>query len=127
MLDLLTKIGFNRFMSEEINKKVINIFSKHIKNKPIDTKEKVKSFAGFSYVRLDKDVNGYPFKEEKLLDYAKDCHYLVKVMRDKNGSPSLYSYNVPSDKLLDFLLMFRNNELNGSIIEIDKFLPKSII
>lgn len=114
-------------MSEEINKKVINIFSKHIKNKPADTKEKVKTFAGFSYVRLDRDVNGYPFKEEKLLAYAKDCHYLVKVMREKNGSPSLYSYSVPSDKLLDFLLMFRNNELNGSIIEIDKFLPKSII
>ena len=114
-------------MSEEISKKVINIFSKHIKYKPVDTKEKVKTFAGFSYVRMDKDVNGYPFKEEKLLDYAKECHYIVKVMRDKNGSPSLYSYNVPNDKLLDFLLKFRNNELNGTIIEIDKFLPKSII
>ena len=114
-------------MSEEISKKVINIFSKHIKNKPVEAKEKVKTFAGFSYVRMDKDVNGYPFKHEKLLEYAKECHYIVKVMRDKNGSPSLYSYNVPSDKLLDFLLMFRNNELNGSIIEIDKFLPKSII
>ena len=54
-------------MSEEISKKVINIFSKHIKNKPVDTKEKVKTFAGFSYVRMDKDVNGYPFKEEKRL------------------------------------------------------------
>ena len=114
-------------MSEEISKKVINIFSKHIKHKSANTDEQVKYFAGFSYVRMDKDANGYPFKEEKLLDYAKDCHYIVKVMREKNGNPSLYSYNVPSDKLLDFLLMFRNNELNGSIIEIDKFLPKNII
>ena len=118
---------FNRSMSEEISKKVINIFSKHIKQKPTSGDEQVKYFAGFSYVRMDKDANGYPFKEEKLLDYAKECHYIVKVMRDKNGNPSLYSYNVPSDKLLDFLLMFRNNELNGSIIEIDKFLPKNII
>lgn len=123
----MIKIGFNENMSEEISKKVINIFSKHIKNKPADTTEKVKTFAGFSYVRLDKDANGYPFKEENLLAYAKDCHYIVKVMRDKNGFPSLYSYNVPNDKLLDFLLMFRNNELNGTIIEIDKFLPKNII
>ncbi len=114
-------------MSEEISKKVINIFSKHIKNKPVNEKEKVKSFAGFSYVRMDKDVNGYPFKAENLLNYAKDCHYIVKVMRDKNGAPSLYSYNVPNDRLLDFLLMFRNNELDGTIIEIDKFLPKNII
>ena len=114
-------------MSEEISKKVINIFSKHIKNVDNKPNKNVKSFAGFSYVRMDKDVNGYAFKEDKLLKYAKECHYLVKVMREKNGKPSLYSYNVPSDKLLDFLLMFRNNELNGSIIEIDKFLPKNII
>lgn len=114
-------------MSEEISKKVINIFSRHIKNKPTGANEKVRSFAGYSYVRMDKDVNGYPFKEENLLNYAKDCHYIVKVMRYKNGSPSLYSYNVPNEKLLDFLLMFRNNELDGTIIEIDKFLPKSII
>lgn len=127
LLDRDRKICLNRIMSEEINKKVINIFSKHIKNKPSTAEEKVKTFAGFSYVRLDKDVNGYSFKEENLLEYAKECHYLVKVMRQKNGSPALYSYNVPNDKLLDFLLMFRNNELNGSIIEIDKFLPKSII
>ena len=47
-------------------------------------------------------------------------------MREKNGSISLYSYSVPNEKLLDFLLKFRNNELNGTIIEIDKFLPKDL-
>ena len=114
-------------MSNEINEKVINLFSKHIKNKTAKSKEKIKEFAGFSYVRLDSDVNGYPFKEENLLSYAKDCHYIVKVMRERNGKMSLYNYNVPSEKLLDFLLMFRNNELDGTVIEIDKFLPKSII
>lgn len=116
-------------MSDEINKKVINIFSKHINcdNDKVKPNKMVKNFAGYSYVRIDKDNNGYPFKEESLLKYAQDCHYIVKVMREKNGAPSLYSYNVPSDKLLDFLLLFRNNELNGSIIEIDKFVPKNII
>lgn len=114
-------------MPEEINKKVINIFSKHFENNEKKSDKNLKSFAGYSYVRLDKDVNGHPFKEEKLLKYAKECHYIVKVMRKKNGNPSLYSYNVPSDNMLDFLLMFRNNEINGSIIEIDKFLPKGII
>ena len=48
-------------------------------------------------------------------------------MRIKNGLPSLYSYNVPNDKLIDFMLKFRNNELSGTIIEIDKFLPKDIV
>ena len=55
---------FNKNMSEEISKKVINIFSKHIKHKATNPDEKVKTFAGFSYVRMDKDVNGYPFKEK---------------------------------------------------------------
>ncbi len=126
MLDNLVNTGFNGVMTDEISNKVINIFKKHNSNKHADLKERVKSFAGFSYVRLDKDVNGYPFKEENLLDYAKDCRYIVKVMREKNGGVSLYSYNVPNDKLLDFLLMFRNNELSGTIIEIDKFLPRDL-
>ena len=114
-------------MTNNINEKVINLFSKHINKSSIHKDEPIKEFAGYSYVRLDKDANGYDFKEEKLLAYAKQCHYIVKVMRNKNGKPTLYSYNVPNDKLLDFLLMFRNNELNGTIIEIDKFLPKNII
>lgn len=125
-MDSLLKIVFNKVMTDEISNKVINIFNKHIKNKPISAKEKVKTFAGFSYVRMDADVNGYPFKSDYLLEYAKECHYIVKVMRKKNGGLSLYSYNVPNDKLLDFLLMFRNNELNGTIIEIDKFVPKDL-
>ena len=114
-------------MSDEINKKVINIFSKHLSNKNLKASKDVKTFAGYSYVRIDKDNNGYPFKAESLVKYAQTCHYIVKVMREKNGHPSLYSYNVPSDKLLDFLLLFRNNELNGTIIDIDKFVPKDII
>ena len=125
-LDTWPDIVFNENMTDDISNKVIDIFKRHKRNKPADTKEKVKTFAGFSYVRLDTDVNGYPFKEENLLEYAKECHYIVKVMREKNGSISLYSYSVPNEKLLDFLLKFRNNELNGTIIEIDKFLPKDL-
>ena len=114
-------------MTNEINEKVINLFNKNKTGKRTSQCDAIKEFAGFSYVRMDKDANGYDFKEEHLLSYAKKCHYIVKVMREKNGKPALYSYNIPSEKLLDFLLMFRNNELNGSIIEIDKFLPKNII
>lgn len=114
-------------MSDEINKNVINIFSKHINGKNKNSEDNVKTFAGFSYVRMDKDSNGHNFKEENLLEYAKKCHYIVKVMRIKNGLPSLYSYNVPNDKLIDFMLKFKNNELRGTIIEIDKFLPKDIV
>ena len=127
MLDHKLKIRFNGNMTHEINEKVINLFTKNKTSKRTSKSDVIKEFAGFSYVRMDKDANGYDFKEKQLLSYAKKCHYIVKVMREKNGKPALYSYNVSSEKLLDFLLMFRNNELNGSIIEIDKFLPKNII
>ncbi len=122
----MLKINFNINMPEDISKKVINIFSRHIKNKTFEGKERVKTFLGFKYVRMDKDVNGYPFKEENLLEYAKECRYIVKVMREKNSVPALYNYYVDNDKLLDFLVMFRNNELDGTIIEIDKVSPMDL-
>ena len=113
-------------MSEKINEKVINIFNKHRKNNQVQTGEKMKYFAGFNYVKLSEDANGYPFKEENLLEYSKDCHYIVKVMRKINKKVYLYNYNVHGEKLLDFLLMFRNKELDGAVIEIDKFIPQDL-
>ena len=108
-------------MSDEINEKVINIFSKHIKNKPANTPEKVKTFAGFSYVRMDKDANGYAFKEDGWGEQ------LISGSSQANGNTvTINGGNIFRGKL-GGLLMFRNNELSGSIIEIDKFLPKSII
>ncbi len=113
-------------MSEKINEKVISIFNKHRKNEQTPTEVKVKHFAGFNYVKLDADVNGHQFKQENLLEYAENCHYMVKVMRKLNKKVYLYNYNVPSAKLLDFMLMFRNKELDGTIIEIDKFIPQDL-
>ena len=45
-------------MTDEINKKVINIFSKHKNDLPLSNEERVKFFAGFDYVKLAKDNNG---------------------------------------------------------------------
>ena len=105
--------------------KIINIFrSKEVKTGKTD--EKIKSFAGFNYVRLDKDENGKLFNEQQLLKYARKCHYLVSVMKEKNGATVLYNYEVPSEKLMDFVLKFYNNELQGTIIEIHKYVPEDL-
>lgn len=113
-------------MSDEINQKVINIFSKHKNSEPSEHKERVKYFAGFDYVKLDKDNNGRAFNPEKLVKYAQTCHYIVRVMRELDGKIFLYNYDVPNDKLFKFIRSFENNTLNGTIIEIDKYFPDDL-
>lgn len=113
-------------MTDEINQKVINIFSRHHNAQPLEHEERVKFFAGFNYVRIDKDNNGRKFKAEKLEKYAQRCHYIVRVMRNINDEVILYNYDVPNDQLFKFIKAFENNTLNGIIIEIDKYFPEDL-
>ncbi len=113
-------------MTEEISKKVINIFSKHNKTNSRDLEEPVKYFAGFDYVKLIHDNNGKKFNAEKLKKYAQSCHYIVRVMRSVGDDVFLYNYDVPNEKLFDFIKSFENNTLNGTIIEIDKYFPDGL-
>lgn len=113
-------------MTDEINKKVINIFSKHKKAEPLENDERVKFFAGFNYVKIDKDNNGRKFNPEKLKKYAQKCHYIVRVMRNIDNEIFLYNYDVPNDQLFKFIRSFENNTLNGTIIEIDKYFPEDL-
>lgn len=113
-------------MSNEINQKVINIFSKHKNDLPSEHKERVKFFAGFNYVKLDRDNNGKKFNPEKLKKYAQKCHYIVRVMREADDEVFLYNYDVPNDGLFSFIKAFENKTLNGTIIEIDKYFPEDL-
>lgn len=116
----------NKSMTDDINKKVINIFSKHKKSLPSEHAERVKFFAGFNYVKIKRDSNGKHFNADKLLKYAQKCHYIVRVMRDIDHETVLYNYEVPNDKLFRFLSAFENNTLNGTIIEVDKYFPEDL-
>ncbi len=111
-------------MSEEINKKVTDIFSKH-KNK-LKTNEKVKYYAGFNYIKIDKDTNGNKFNSGHLIKYAQSCHYIVRVMREYKGDTVLYNYDVPNGELFKFIKSFEENTLDGTIIEIDKYFPEDL-
>lgn len=113
-------------MTDDINRKVISIFSKHKNAQPLQAEERVKFFAGFDYVKLDKDNNGRKFNAEKLEKYAETCHYIVRVMRAINGEILLYNYDVPNGQLFKFIKAFENNTLNGTIIEIDKYFPEDL-
>lgn len=111
-------------MSDGINQKVTNIFSRHNKDLPPSTKEKVKFYAGFNYVRIDRDSNGNKFNPDLLLQYASNCHYIVRVMRENHGETVLYNYDVPNEDLFKFIKSFEENTLDGKIIEIDKYFPE---
>ena len=116
----------NKDMTDAINKKVINFFSKHKNSEPLESEERVKFFAGFDYVKLAKDNNGRKFNAEKLKQYAQGCHYIVRVMRTLGEEVVLYNYDVPNNKLFLFIKAFENNTLNGIIIEIDKYFPEDL-
>lgn len=108
-------------MKDDINKKVIDIFSK-----PAEHRGKVKFYAGFDYVRIDKDTNGNKFNAEHLKKYAENCHYIVRVMRENKGETVLYNYDVPNSELFRFIKSFEENTLDGTIIEIDKYFPEDL-
>ena len=115
-------------MSEEINKKVINLFSNHSRNKlPEKDQKRIKYYAGFGYVKVKKDSNGKKFRKDFLLKYACACHYMVTVMREVDGEIVLYSYDVPNEDLFKFMKSFEENTLDGTIIEINKYFPNEIV
>ena len=111
-------------MADDINKKIINLFSKHSKSIPTD--EKNKYYAGFNYVKTNKDTNGNKFNPEHLKKYAEKCHYIVRVMREFDGETYLYNYDVPNNDLFKFIKSFEENTLDGTIIEIEKYIPEDL-
>ena len=115
-------------MTDKINKKVINLFSKKNKNHLDKTSQnKIKFYAGFNYVKLKRDDNGNKFRKDYLLKYRTKCHYMVTVMREIDNETVLYSYDVPNDDLFKFMKSFDENTLDGIIIEIDKYFPDEIV
>ena len=125
-LDFYPQMLLNVTMSDEINKKIISIFSKHKNSQPLANEDRVKFFAGFNYVKMNKDNNGKKFNAEQLEKYAQECHYIVRVMRNINDEIILYNYDVPNNQLFRFIKAFENNTLNGVIIEIDKYFPEDL-
>ncbi len=114
-------------MDKQTNEKVINIFKNadNTQQAQNDTPA-IKFFAGVNYVRLDEDANGHPFNKKNLIENAKNISYIVRVLKQKNKKHSLYNYNVPYDKLVEFISMFEKNELSGTIIDIDKYIPNEL-
>ena len=111
-------------MTDDINKKIINLFSKHSKSIPTD--EKIKYYAGFNYVKINKDTNGKKVNPEHVRKYVGKCDCMVGVRREFDGETYLYNYDVPNGDLFKFMKSFEENTLDGTIIEIDKYFPEDL-
>ncbi len=108
------------------DKKIVNISRKSADKRISAKKSKLKTFDGYDYVKMETDLNGLPFNRENLLEYAEDCKYMVRIMREKDKKIFLYNYCIPQDKLCEFLLKVQSGEVDGKIIEVEKFIPEDL-
>lgn len=115
-------------MTDKINEKIINIFTKHHKKaSPVTEEEQVyTSPDGFSYVHLKYDENGHPLDEEKLLEKSDSQWYIIKVLQHHKDHPTIKNFKVSGERLLEFLEAFISEKRTGRIIEIDKYYPQGL-
>jgi len=113
-------------MTDKINEKIIDIFTKNKKNaKTAVCEEKVCTCEdGYYYVCMKSDLNGKHFDEAKLLNEANNCYYIVKVMIKQALHPYILNYKIPGTKILEFIKLYMSEDKEGQIIEIDKFYPE---
>jgi len=108
-------------MTDDINEKVINLFSAHKKNKSCSNGHVCKTTDGYTYVTIKTDDNGRYFDEERLLKNAREFYYIVKVMVKEGKHPYINNFKISGDKILDFIKIYTDGNGDGQIIEIDKF------
>ena len=86
----------------------------------------LKSYLGFEYIKLKKDVNGLEFNIKHLLKYAKENRYNICVARNVKENTFVYNYFVEGDKLNLFFDAYFNGKIEGEIIDIDKLKPENL-
>ncbi len=86
----------------------------------------LKSYLGFEYIKLKKDVNGLEFNIEHLLEYANENRYNISVARKVDNATFVYNYFVEGSKLNLFFDAFFNGKIEGEIIDIDKLKPENL-
>ncbi|MCK7527902.1 MAG: hypothetical protein MZV64_65015 [Ignavibacteriales bacterium] len=115
-------------MTDKINEKVINIFTRHKKQlPPLPHHEKVvRSEDGFYYVCVKGMKMVFILMKKKILNKVSDVQYIVKVMMKQTDYPNIYNFKVPGSKLLEFLEPYIKGEKAGTIIEVDKYYPHDL-
>ena len=86
----------------------------------------LKSYLGFEYIKLKKDVNGLEFNIEHLLEYSNKNRYNISVARKVDNNTFVYNFFVEGSKLNLFFDAYFNGKIVGEIIDIDKLKPENV-
>lgn len=86
----------------------------------------LKSYLGFEYIKLKKDVNGNEFNIEHLHEYSKENRYNVSVVRKVGSETFVYNFFVEGSNLNLFFDAYFNGKIEGDIIDIDKLKPENL-
>lgn len=114
-------------MTEDINQKVINIFSKHKAQKPLEDESKVVDCGdGVQCITIKLDKHGKNLDKDEIIKNANDCEYIVKVLVDAQPNPYINNYKVTGKKLISFIHKFIKKKKEGVIIEVDKYFPEDL-
>ncbi len=110
-------------MTDELNKKVINLFSasKNKKTKLCHNGDVCRNSDGYFYVSIKTDENGRHFDEETLLKRADEFYYIIKVLVKDGIQVFINNYKIPAGELLEFIKIYNEGKGEGQIIEVDKF------
>ena len=114
-------------MTKKINQKVINMFDRLNNQEPIEDDLKVVDFEDEIYcICLTKDDNGKFFDKSVVLNSAMKVYYIVRLIVDSEPHPVLYNYQVPAEKLIEFICRLNSGEIHGKLVEIEKYYPKDL-
>lgn len=110
-------------MTDELNKKVINLFSaeKNKKSNHCQSGDVCSTSEGYFYVTIESDENGRHLDEKTLLKRASEFYYIVKVLVKDGLRVYINNYKIPANELLEFIKFYNDGNGEGQIIEIDKF------
>ena len=115
-------------MTDDVSSKVISIFQRHRHGEHPHPEleeggELVVSPDGFNYVSFKYDQNGHQ-QEDLSWETAYKKHYVVKMIEMHHHDSEwmrLNSYEVPGDRLEEFLLALSHRP--GKILEIKQYIP----
>ena len=114
---------YDNLRMEEDKKNILNFAGKSRKS---GSKKSGVNGHKYPYIKTKKDLNGNSFNKVSLLEYARDCRYVVRIMREENGEVCLYGYLVPYDELTLFLNETEKKDFDGQVIEVEKYIPKDL-
>ncbi len=112
-------------MGDEFSHNVISLFQRHRRGESgvwdaLENGELTATPDGFNYLSSLHEIGGLA-DGESLSEVAYTKHYLVKMMEEHREHIRLNQYEVPGERLEEFLLSLRTRP--GQILEIKQFIP----